>query len=1350
MALRAREIYYFVRVGNYASRPLRALTADMNNLGRAGDSAANRMERLQLQQRRLQSQIARRVESIPIQRQGNLLREAERRNAIDRASAALANRRLGINQRIVQSERQIDAAINRGNILASERTALEQRQLSVQARNRAALTAQQAQLAIRQKTVQLNEKLLKDEGALLRLERSRAVAQRTAVLSKGGLTAPQRQAALEGRISRSGDVAKAQAAFLGAEKSVRRADLALQRFKITEATAGERAAILAAQVEKLAAAEQGLAADVMRDQNALARSSEGMAQNAASVERYRAEVQLLTANLQALQTEDVRLTLAERRLIGERYKAALAVAKENAALQEQVGELGRVAIAMESAARAQNRLDWRKIGLAGRAISDLGRTAQYAGAIVVASLGFMAKSAADFQTQATLAATQVTSRFREIGPVSVRIQKGILDQMRRFPAASKEMTAAAYDIFSTLTLTGNAAQRTATGMKVMNVFNRAAVAGQADLADVTKAGITILNDFGTASVNSGRGIRQLNKFMDRAFAAVRFGRMTFQEFTTTLANAAPAAKAANQSFSNMAGTLAFLTRRMPVRQAAVSYARLLEVLQRARQGLAERGVRVRDPITGHMRQLDQIIGDIVKKFPNLARGKRFITDFFKSVTAGTGSGTIATIQARRAFTFLIRQYEAYQQILHQTTGDQGEFNKSFRALSQSAGVRFRVFVNNLKEVALVIGADAIPALMKLLNPIIRVARWFDNLSNKTKDQIATLGAFSGAALLLSGTAAILLGSLIRMGRGFVIVGKAMRDAMIMMGLMEGEIAVLQPELLIGVGVLVAAAAFIRWRKQIDHVANRLRFLKGIVLNLWPVRFIRDVIHAAIQLGKLGAAAFNAARRVRNAAHNIGNSIPFIQRAVKWVQHLIHYWHVLANLKPVKLVVTIVGNYGGKAAGFLEHFFGKLYQYSGYTNPLNDLMLLAGKTTDALNKVGRVGEKAIHISRTFGRQQQHDITDVRHARVLHNQTEQRTRAIISGAAALGRSAVQTHQNVVYQGRHNKAIQHWIRLLIQANRYALAHPHDFQAQLRLARLQAEAAKKFKGAELDAIQSVVSADEAGTKKQISNAKRRAKAIAAAAKQAADEAVSNMRQIYDQFQSQNESLMGDITQGVRTQDALQFGVSPGPGAMISDLKDQIRRFRTFRSELEQLGRRGVPFALIQQLEQAGMQAEPLARTLLHMNRRQFNQYVGLFRQSQAAINKATQQDFNMQLNDWRSHGRNAALAFMRGMGDEKNYINRQMRKIFLSWLHGGNATLGTVTNPGPHHHHAGHHRAATHHNPRPTRTHPRTLSGTHQPTTTEIHHHHDTINIKDHGEDLSTKLRKARLHQKHRRMAT
>ena len=1357
MALRAREIYYFVRMGNYASRPLKALQSDFARLGASGDAAARKLEALDLQQKRLARNIALRRANIPVMRESNLLRIQEQQAAISKAGAALDAKRTALTNQRMAAETNLDKAIERGNILEQERVALQARQLALSLRSRAAINVQAAQLASQRGTLTRAGEMIPAQRRIAEIERARALAQQRAVIGKGGLSPAQREAALGGRISRSAGIAGQQAKFLATEKAVQSANLAIQRLAASEALLAERNTILNASFTKLAAAEEQLKAATIQDDIALSKMGARATDNAVAVDKYRAEIRLLTENMQLLVAEEGRLSAAEMKLVEARLAGAAAIAKENEAMQLEVAQLARVAAEMRLVNAEQTKQRWDRISLGGRALADFGRTAQYAGGITVLALGAAARAAAGFRTKVVLAATQVgdafgsvTNRVKQTNTVADQLEKGLIRQMRQFPASADEMAKSSYDIYSSLTLQGNATQQTAQGLKILSVFQRAAVAGQTKLSDVTNAGITILNQFGKENATAGEQVSQLNKFMDQAFSAVRFGRTTFAEFTGMLANAAPAAKAANQSFSDMAGTLAFLTRRLPVRQASVGYARLLEILQRSEEGLKSHGVNVRDNVTKQYRSLQDIIGDIRNKFPEVAKGRKSIIELFKEITKGSGAGTMGTVQARRAFVFLIQQYRQYRQILKLTTKDQGEFWKSFRALQASPEVKWKIFVNQLHALTIEIGQYAIPALVKLIEPIKQAVKWFEGLSDQQKKQIATFAVWAGGIALIAGTFAVIIGTLTRVVATLAEFSAKMSGASVEARILAGEAGSITAIMAKRLGLAAAILLMIQFHDQTKDVINALGGLKTVINILTTVYLVNMMrkwalaatvaqasaativaaeaeVGGASILGAAGMARFAASARLLRM-----DAIALLARVGPLVAALTALAAMDIIKTSIKISIDLI-----RGEGWNDETIGKILSlipgYRGIGIPgtrfqLPGLGELGGKALGKLGVLPHKPQKLAEDKITKGYVTIFNGVAYRWDGKKWTIYDPKKLATQKQVAAAEKKVAE----VKAQLHHNKSVQEYIALARKANAYAKAHPRDLQAQIRAAHIMSVIQKKFTGDELAGIEAVISADTAATKKRISNSK-----------QYADEAMANMKQVYDQLLQQNQSAMGDVTQGTRVQNAIQWGAIPTSKDILGDMRQMLNKFRKWRNSLAALAKRGVPFALLQQLEAAGPEAEPLLQGIMRLTKKQFVQYVSMFQQGQRMVKTATMFDFNRQLKDWRSHGKKAAMAFIRGVEDESSYINRQMKKIFTSWLKGGNAQLTaekTKNAPKP-----------------PPKKPPKDMSANKpRPThggrggrgdTKNITIHEGHINIHDSNSDISTKYRKAKLIQKNRR---
>jgi TP901 family phage tail tape measure protein len=759
-------------------------------------------------------------------------------------------------------------------------------------------------------------------------------------------------------------------------------------------------------------------------------------------------------------------------------------------LRQVESDFRRLAATSGATTEQLNRLQARQRGL--RLFGDFAKSAQFASGAVTVALGIMAHSAADFQTQVAQAATQVGNNFGQMQADTKRIMDGILQQMGRFPASSEEMAQASYDIYSSLTLQAQGADRTSQGMKVLDVANRAAVAGQTSLSDATSGIVVLLNTFAKGTQSAAIQSGELNKMLNTAFATVRFGRITFGEYTQALATTAPAAKSANQSLQDMSGTLAFLTRRMPVRQAAVSYARLLEVLQRSAKGLKRTGVDVRDA-SGQMRPLQQIIGQIVKENPRLVQGKKFVTEYFKSITKGAGAGTIGTIQARRGFVFLVQQFAKYRGILRQVNQAQGQFAESYEVMRKTAGVRWDVAMNRLRKLALEVGATVIPIFERMLEPVQRAVKWFNNLNESTKRHITTFVAWAAIGTLIVSTIGVIVAGLGSMVSAFTLLSGVGGIGVF------GAIVAAGPEIAaaaVAVGAL--AYAFHRWPDETSAAAR----------GVWNV--VSALARIGIELGKLqigrviapfrmaGQAALGLAGAFTRLVHTVTGPV---RNALNWLSDK---WNALRETDPViNWVVNIslkfaegAFNFGKRVLNFLKGIpgaeqatktLGGLLGVSQAVGTIRGVAGIAGRAFGiggGRRVPGYVRELREQMGGPFGQPVTAYDEEGRRRRTRRQPFVERARGAWAERIRLRRT-MGTPEEVAAraQVRHNAEMQRYVGLLRTATKYAEAHPNSLKAQIRLGRIRNQIEKKFGDIEASAIEQVASAERAvhGTTRQM-----------------------------------------------------------------------------------------------------------------------------------------------------------------------------------------------------------------------------------------------------------------------------
>src|SRR4029078_5793891 len=98
----------------------------------------------------------------------------------------------------------------------------------------------------------------------------------------------------------------------------------------------------------------------------------------------------------------------------------------------------------------------------------------------------------------------------------------------------------------------------------------------------------------------------------------------------------------------------------------------------------------------------------------------------------------------------------------------GEFQNSLKAMEATTGVKWGGFVNQLKALALEVGADLVPALLKLSGPIQNVIHWWTSLDKSTRATISRFAAYSAAFLLVGGAVTFLAGTFMRL---FATIGR---------------------------------------------------------------------------------------------------------------------------------------------------------------------------------------------------------------------------------------------------------------------------------------------------------------------------------------------------------------------------------------------------------------------------------------------------------------------------------------------------------------------------------------------------------------------------------------------------
>lgn len=536
----------------------------------------------------------------------------------------------------------------------------------------------------------------------------------------------------------------------------------------------------------------------------------------------------------------------ERRAAVLRAQASVernAIAAMTTGLDNQVRALHTHAAALDAEARRLREADraaanhartLRHLSVGFQQSSDVALGFTFAlGAAAAAGAIFMAKSVqatVAYEKQVRLTATQVdgfSGSLKELGNVGIRTANEI-------GVRFEQIQPALFDIFSSMEVGVKDAE------VLLKAFSKAAVAGQTEIQDVSRATIGILNAF-------GRPIKDVNKILDIQFQLVQEGIGTYEEWTQRIGLVTPSAVRAGQSVEMMAAALATATRMgLSAARSGTSVARAMDAMSHpaAVRNMEELGIKVRDargkflPMNTVLRQFR----DILNKMPEKDRVKT-ILDVFK------GAG--GTIEARRFLQNLLlgkKNIELFDQALKDMQGSSGSMEQAYGIMADSIAVKSELLRNKWQILKIGIGNALVPSLLQLVETLSKALEWFNRLPDSTKNTIAQFLLW-GTAIAAAGAALFGIIAII----GFVVAAfvTAGTTILVVIGALTALAAI----------AVAAGAAFITLWQNSKNFRDLISTLADKVA---------DVKNAIADLAQRGAEAFND--KLRPALEDLWNTI----------------------------------------------------------------------------------------------------------------------------------------------------------------------------------------------------------------------------------------------------------------------------------------------------------------------------------------------------------------------------------------------------------------------------------------------------------------------------------------------
>jgi TP901 family phage tail tape measure protein len=452
-------------------------------------------------------------------------------------------------------------------------------------------------------------------------------------------------------------------------------------------------------------------------------------------------------------------------------------------------------------ANSVKKLEAERLHRIGTAMSGMGRTMQLFGAIGTVAFGAAANSFAKFSASAATAGTQMRNLgapMQQAVDRSKELQAAILDMSLVFPISAQDMTEAAYDIFSSMNLMHNGVMDVNAGLHLLAVANKAAVAGQVDLAEATNAMIVALNIFDPQ-------LRDVQGTMNEVFNIVRFGKIHLDDLSHVFTQFASAAHSGGMSLKEVGAAFATLTLFTDPGKASAGLGRLVELLRVPdfRKGLKSlTGIDTIMPTTGKMKPLLDLFQEIAQARPDLVASRKAAIDFTLELTKASGltkKGIQGTVQYRRAFEGLITHMDTFADTTKNIRANTDEMNRAFQARMTDPGVQWQLFINRMKALAIVIGQAVLPVFNRLGRWIGGIVVFIKNMNNGFGGTILRLAAWVAVGTLVTGVFLSMSGSILQLTATLGLLRLAAKAA--------GESFVLMRTLMIasGIGAIIVAS-----------------------------------------------------------------------------------------------------------------------------------------------------------------------------------------------------------------------------------------------------------------------------------------------------------------------------------------------------------------------------------------------------------------------------------------------------------------------------------------------------------------------------------------------------------------
>lgn len=396
-----------------------------------------------------------------------------------------------------------------------------------------------------------------------------------------------------------------------------------------------------------------------------------------------------------------------------------------------------------------------KLAAADKSISAWGNKLTANSTKLIATGGIMAGAVTAVGVASIKMAKDFDTSMRNVNSISKlsedrfkTLSAEVLKLSTKLPQSAKTLADGLYDIASS-------GFQGADGLKVLEASAKAASAGMTTTAVSAKGITAVLNAYGFSADKAG-------KVSDIMFKTVDKGVITFEELSSTIGESLGMAKAANISFEELSGSIAFMTTKgLGAAEANTAVSRLMTSMLKPTDELAQ-----------VFKDAGYESGEMALKQLGLAGTLKLVQD----ATGGSITKMLDLLPEIRAVkganALLGSGYEELTNYLADFNDTLGSTDVALKEQAKSLDYQINLLKNNVSAIAIALGSELVPGLSR---GTAELSKWIGENAKAITGMLklggATVGT-TGLLLVLLGVIGKVRGAIVLLNSTSIGIGGA--------------------------------------------------------------------------------------------------------------------------------------------------------------------------------------------------------------------------------------------------------------------------------------------------------------------------------------------------------------------------------------------------------------------------------------------------------------------------------------------------------------------------------------------------------------------------------------------------